>query len=222
MKLAHYNFDTPFEWTGHNVCSLVIENPKFYREIVAELFEQSQIGEGEFVLSDENKIIEFDKNSEIIGNLFDVDICSNKTVINAIIKEAAECAANRFSSELADMYKHINQVLSDICFESASELTFDEINDITLLLKAYHLRPDIEQLSFAERLISYMEICQKYAKKRLFITINLRACLSDEDAESFYNSLVYRKINLLSIECANHKNLACEKRKTIDEDLCEL
>ncbi|MDE5600963.1 MAG: type II-A CRISPR-associated protein Csn2 [Clostridia bacterium] len=222
MRLTHFAFDKSFEWEGQNVCSLIIENPIFYRNAIKSIQEQSTLGVGEFVLSDNDCIVPFERNVELISDVFNIDPCANKTIINGIIKDSVELFTHQYPDRLAEVYMNINTLLSDVCFHSASELTFDEINDVSVLLKAYHLRPDIEGLSLAERLLLYMELCQKYTKKKLFVTVNLRACLSDVEAENLYKDLIYRKLNLLSIECMNSKKLDCEQRKILDIDMCEI
>lgn len=222
MKLTHFAFDEPFEWSGQNVCSLIIENPIFYRNAMSSILEQSQSGVGEFVLSDNGSIIPFERNVELIGDIFGINPCSNKSILNGIVKDAAESIMHQVPDKLSGLFMSINSVLSDLCFESASDLTFDEINDISVLLKTYHLRPDIEGLPLAEKLLTYMELCQKYTQKKLFITVNLRACLSDTETKCLYRDIIYRKLNLLSVECVGSTKLACEQRKILDIDMCEI
>ena len=222
MKLTHFAFNEPFEWNGHNVCSLIVENPIFYRNAIKNVLEQAKLGVGEFVLSDNDNLIPFERNVEFIGDIFALDPCANKSIISGIVKDAAEFITHQLPEKLSNLYMNINAVLSDLCFESADDLTFDEINDVSVLLKAYHLRPEVDNMSIAERLLAYMELCQRYTKKRLFVTVNLRACLSDTEAELLYQDIIYRKLNLLSIECVNSKKLVCEQRKILDIDMCEI
>ena len=37
MKLAHFALDTPFTWQEDNICTLVLENNKFYRDTITTL-----------------------------------------------------------------------------------------------------------------------------------------------------------------------------------------
>lgn len=67
-----------------------------------------------------------------------------------------------------------------------------------------------------------MELLRKYAKKQLFIVANLKTCLSDDDLESLFKDVLYRKLNLLCIENCDRKTNKFENKIILDDDMCEI
>ena len=84
------------------------------------------------------------------------------------------------------------------------------------------MRPDTDNYSLIEKLISYMELCEKYLNKKLFVILNIHACCSIEELNSFLKDVVYRKSNVLIIESHIENISKYEKVKIIDNDMCEI
>lgn len=221
MKLAHYFFNEPLDWSYTNINTLVIENPKLYRNLILELVSQQEGFDGKFVLS-EGDIIDIHKNVEIITDIFKLEPSENKKIISAIQKELSGIANHDMPEKLVELYGYINSLISEMTFSSGLDITFDEINDISLILKLYNIRPDTDDYSLIEKLISYMELCEKYLNKKLFVMLNIHACCSIEELNSFFKDVVYRKSNILIIESHIENISKYEKVRIIDNDMCEI
>lgn len=222
MKLAHYFFREPFDWNNQYIHTLVIENPMLYRNFISGMIEQQSVMDGMFVLSNDNEIIDFHKNVELITDIFRVSPSENKKIINAIQKELTDIANHDFPHELSELYCKIHALLSDTVFSCGMDITFDEINDITPIIKLYNVRPDIEDHSLLGRLLIYMELCEKYLKKKLFIILNLHSCCSQEELDCFFKDIVYRKNNILLLETHLEDASKYEKVLIVDKDMCEI
>lgn len=107
-------------------------------------------------------------------------------------------------------------------FSSGQDLVFDDINDISQILKLYNIHPDAENLSLAEKILIYMELCEKYLKKRLFVFVNLHGYFSEEERELLFKDISYRCYNVLIIERYDVKSSDQEIKRIIDIDLCEI
>lgn len=222
MKLAHYFFREPFEWNGQNIHTLVIENPVLYRNFVSGMIEQQGGMDGMFVLSNNDEIIDFHKNVELITDVFSVDPCENKRIINAMQKELVDIADHEFPHELMELYEKIHSLISEAVFSCGMDATFDEINDISPIIKLYNVRPDIEDHSLLGKLLIHMELCEKYLKKKLFIILNLHSCCSQEELNYFFKDAVYRKNNILLLETHLEEVSTYEKVLIVDKDMCEI
>lgn len=67
-----------------------------------------------------------------------------------------------------------------------------------------------------------MEPVTEYDREKLFITVDLRAFIPDEQAAAFMASVLSHGFHLLMLESAERPLLPCEQRTIIDRDLCEI
>ena len=221
MKLAHPLLNHPIDWENGYINTFVIENPKMYRDFLNELTEQINGMDGRFVLS-QNEIIDISKNAELIYNPIQINIEDNKKILSGILKECTEIAINDFYDKTVELYCKINETISDLIFSSGQDLVYDDINDISQILKLYNIRPDTENLNLAEKILLYMELCEKYLKKKLFIFVNLHGYFSAEERELLFKDISYRCYNVLIVERYDVKSSPQELKRIIDMDLCEI
>ena len=139
MKLSHYLLNTPIEWGDYYINTFVIENSALYREFLSELYKQAKGENGGFVLSEKMEILNFSKSVEMIGNLMELGNENDKKISNAITKELSEIAINDCYSDVIELYQKINEVVANLIDKSNQDLIFDEINDISQLLKIYNI-----------------------------------------------------------------------------------
>ena len=223
MKLAHTMLEAPIKWDENNICTLVIENPVLYRNVIIEMLNQASSNTSAFVLSDNiGDVIDLGKNAEIISDIFNINPAENKKLITEIIKEISGIALHDMMDKVVSLYENVHAVLSEAVYRSGLDITYDEFGDVAALFKLYNLRPDIEDASFLEKILLYIELCDKYLNKKLFVFLNLRDYITDEEAAKFFKDLIYRNINALIIERHAHKLLEYETRRIIDDDLCEI
>lgn len=221
MKLAHPMLSLPFKWEEEHVNSFVIENATMYRNFLTELYDQCSGLNGDFVLSNNLELLEISKNIEMVGNVLEIDH-NNKKIVSGIVKELTDVAINDLHTEVLELYSKINETISNIIFESGNDIVFDDINDISQLLKLYNVRPDSEDLSLAEKILSYMNLCEKYLGKKLFVFLNIHSYFSKGEMELLFQDFIYRKFNVLLIERYDYQTVKGESKRILDRDLCEI
>ena len=86
MKIINNNWQRQIVLEDNLIYTIVFENKKYYRENILELIRQHKGYEGNFILSNNNKEVSFDKNSYFISDLFNIDI-NNKKIITKIYGE---------------------------------------------------------------------------------------------------------------------------------------
>ena len=73
MKIINNNWQRQIVLEDNLIHTIVFENKKYYRESILELIRQHKGYEGNFILSNNNKEVSFDKNSYFISDLFNID-----------------------------------------------------------------------------------------------------------------------------------------------------
>ena len=76
--------------------------------------------------------------------------------------------------------------------------------------------------SMPEKVIDYMELVRTFDRDKLFITVNMRAFMTDEEAELFLSTVLSYGYHMLMLESSAKPLLKSESRVIIDEDLCEI
>ena len=73
MKLAYVDLGRPIELDCHRATEWVIESPELFVQYTQMLYRQMESEEGKFVLSENDEILDFPKQAEIILNPFALD-----------------------------------------------------------------------------------------------------------------------------------------------------
>ena len=76
--------------------------------------------------------------------------------------------------------------------------------------------------SLGEKLIDYFELVTEFDRKKLFITLNLRSFITDNDMQKFIDTVLSHEYNVIMIESSERRLLDKEKRYIIDSSLCEI
>ena len=67
-----------------------------------------------------------------------------------------------------------------------------------------------------------MTLVRELDKEKLFVFVNLRSWFLDEEVESFMQTALSHKFNVLLLDNREYTRLPGEKRTIIDRDLCEI
>ncbi|MBO5439994.1 MAG: type II-A CRISPR-associated protein Csn2, partial [Clostridia bacterium] len=215
MKLIHPILNNPINWKDNSINSFVIENPIIYRDFIKELYDQLEGSRGKFVLSKDEEILELSKYTEMISDIIQINT-ENKKIITGIIKELTDISINERHLELTELYRKINEELNEIIFSSGMDIVYDDINDISQILKLYNVKPNDEKTSLAERILFYMELCEKYQKKKLFVFLNLHSYFTRHELELLFKNIQYSRHNVFIIERYDYKALPQEIKRIID------
>lgn len=220
MKLIYPMLGLDITFEENSVCSLVIENRALFYEMVSDIYRQIEGNNGKFVLSENYEPKEMRKAAELITGF--VPFTLNKKDI--LTKAYVEIQKNSQSPEMVErthgILAELERYICDVSGFCENEFVCTETTDITPLLKMFDLKFLDEDKSLCEKLLDYFEASERYKRVRLFVTVNLRSYIDDDDAQMFFKCVLMRKINLLCIENYAYEKLAGEKRTIIDSDLC--
>ena len=82
FQYKDFNFKIDFE--EKNIFSLIVENKRAYRKIIEDLVNNSNIEDGNIILSKNNKLVMPEKEIFVFSDYFNFDI--NKFVLNKYYK----------------------------------------------------------------------------------------------------------------------------------------
>ena len=68
----------------------------------------------------------------------------------------------------------------------------------------------------------YMDFCEKYMKKKVFVFLSLHSFFSQDELSSLFRDITYTKHNVLIIERYDCPKTEGEIKRIIDKDLCEI
>lgn len=220
MKFTHREMGFILKFDGGYVNELVIENKKMFFSLVNDLFAQAGGEGGGCVLSISERPVEISKYADITVQFapFQINRKSLLTKLYSLLERRAVQPENYLKSE--EMLSTIEQYMLCLADELPFEINCQKLS-IGSIIKAISPEIDEEDKSPLERIFSYMELVRELDRERLFIMINMRSYFSDDDMNTFIESVCFHDFKVLLIESVSLPMLKNAKRYTVDEDMCE-
>lgn len=224
MKIINREWHRQIELKENTIYTLVFENKIYYREIILELLRQHKGLEGNFVLSEQNKEIAFDKHSYFISDLFNIDI-NNKKVLTKVYAKLYK----QVEEDIIEYNKLISQIkeyFESLIFNNSLDLEQDEEIDIMSLLKLGNLKIHLEENNYLEKMIKYMKVLNNLCGTKVIFLVGLHSIFDDEEIKKFYKEICLNKINIINIETQQFNNYSDKDYKELvyifDKDNCEV
>ncbi len=220
MKLIIPHVDYVFDCGDiQTCCSIIIENQKLFLDTLMDISMQLCGNDGISVLSENDKVILIYKRVELLNQFVSFDM-NQKNILNKV----TSCMLNLATD--ATHFMETNQILADwerylmnLSFSLKGNFEFTKVSTDTLI-KAAGLKIEENYDNLGEQLIDYMELVQEYDARKLFIFVNLRSYMNDDDMDIFMQNILERQIEVLFMESSEHAILRHEKRYIVDADMC--
>ena len=218
--LAHYELNSPIEFEEGHFNVLVIENPSYMSKMIKELLSQSDGGDGNFELFENNTPISISENVSVIIDPFSINL-NERDILNKLYVTMKKDALDE------DLYMSTNKFLSDIenniklIIERQPILLETDIPDLIGLFKFLSVHFMVSE-SLLEKICDYVDISSKYRKTKLFVFVNLKSFLNMSEMIQLYAHLNYHKMNILLIENQQSPSFEGEAVRIIDANLCEI
>ncbi len=221
MKIYLPPIDKTFDCGKEKCCSIVVENQDVFCQILTDLMQQTEGVEGEAVLSENDKVIPFSKHAEVISQFIPFDM-SPKSLMTKITGRMCDMAVDesfymRTNALLAEWEKY----LMSISMEMTGNFEFQKITAESLIKSAGVQVEDLYD-SLGEKILDHFELVQAYDRKKLFVLVNLRSFMSDQETELFLENVLEREIEIFMLESSEHMLLTKEQRTIVDADRCIL
>lgn len=219
MRLAHPELDTVLTLEGEHVTSLVIENRRFFRELLQDIAGQTDGLDGKTVLSVDDKPIPFAKHAELIGSPLNFSV-NQKGLLSKIVSALEKDAVRGdHYEETCMLLQSVEQYVFSLTQDFTADIICGKLNMGTIL-KGIGLSVN-ESDDTLERFLDYMELVREFERDKLFIFVGLRSFFTDEELSPFLETALARECRLLLIDGQACTLLPQEQRLTVDEDLCE-
>ena len=217
MKIIIPEIDHVFECEGDSVCSIVIENQQVFFNIISDLYKQRQGEDGQAVLSDCNKSISIEKHTEIISQFipFDMNPKSLVSKINSRMQELSMDDVHYMKTN--ELVAEWERYLMDLSLGLIGNFEFSKVSGESLI-KAAGIKIDALYDSLGEQLLDYFELVEEYDRKKLFVLVNLRSYLSDQEISIFISQILQRNIQVMLLESSEHPIVEGERRYILDKD----
>ena len=225
MNFVYPDINFVFNTTEKGVHTLVIENQSMLQAVITDIYGQVQGNDGKSVVSVENKPLPFAKHCEILSQFIPFSLNKRSLVTKITQLLTARAVADEHFVETAELLAKVETIMYDLAFDLAFDLALDiEFHSITAeaLIKATGVSLKEEYESLAEKVIDYMEMVNTLERRKLYILVNFRSYVSDEEMIYFIDTVLRRELNVLIIESTERSILKGELRYLVDESLCEI
>lgn len=219
MRMANMNYGIELEFKENAVNVLVVEHPQTMSRIITELFQQCQGEDGNFVLSNKDKLYKINKEITLILEPFSVN-CNERKIITKLYEELKIRIEETMIEETAELNSKIINYLEKITMEVPYITTFQFEYDIKGLFKLLSVELEDKGESLCENIINYLKVLNQLCKSKIFIFLNLKSFLSSSEIMSLYEFVFYNKINLVLIENNVYSRIKGEETYIIDKDMC--
>lgn len=217
--LKHYNWNHQIDFEDGSITHLFIENPVTLRKYIAELIQQINSDEGDFVLSKDSKEVSISKNLAIVPDLINITLEEKKinTQINKDllrISQGTDHQQDSFSL-ISAIEKYAENLLEDCCYT----IDFDDIDESKIIkMLNFHITTDFENT--ASTLLEYLNTTHDILNISNFVILNASTYFSKEELTILEAEITSEKHNILFIDRFNHYDL--KNSIIIDSDNCEL
>lgn len=222
MIFRHENLSQQLEWTpSRHMCELVVETPLFMRKLLHDLTVDDPARQISF--TDKGEPLHFEKNIDVILNPTKLDF-NNRRAMTTLLKLLVKTSLSE------DFYLSTNVLKSKIIkyldgIVGAEDFEFEvTTNDFMMdsLAKAANLHIVGDEDDFVELITDYVSMMAELTGIKLFVFLNLRSLIDDEELSRLQHNLNNHQIDVLLVENDDHGIIPSIDRIVIDADNCEL
>lgn len=215
MNFSHPLLEKAITLKEGEVVTLVMENPVALRNTVYGFKNENST----LVLSEDYIPVEMVKHVELIDNVFEVDFASKK--IATKLNHETELVVSEYPQETISLIDTLNRYAELLADTLDYPVQFSMVENMEKVIKLLEFSIDSEEMSIPERILTYMGICRRFFAKKIFVLLNFKGVISDEEFELFCRNIEYEKFCVLILESYDHNRGAEQEKKIIiDHDLC--
>lgn len=219
MKMVNSKYNLNIEMKEGITDVIIIENPKFFYDIVNNIYIQQSGEEDDFVLSDANKEISISKSLDIIINPFSMDF-NEKRIQSKLYQQLFEVAVEK-TKEKSDINYIAVKIIEDITSNVGySGITYNMDFEWKSLFKLYDVKIDSKYERLIEKLIEYIKVLTCLCKVKVLCIVNIKSMLTEYEILELYHVASAFKIQLILIESCEKIKMLNEHIHIIDNDMC--
>lgn len=222
MILKHNSFSFDIDTTCIN--TIIVENPKLYRQLFYDFNNQSNNSIGNFHLFADFNEVDINKHLYLMNNPFNEDL-NNRKIINQLYNMIAKEIQVGFIDHWQNLISHMHVFADEIIDLILEPLDYQANLDIKDFLKFIKLQFsfDRENLPPVERFIEHIKLIKRYFHPESIVLFNLQSFFLADEWNLIYRNMQLEGINAIFFERTDYDiHSKTEKVYIIDRDLCEI
>ncbi|MDY3828405.1 MAG: type II-A CRISPR-associated protein Csn2 [Clostridium sp.] len=220
MRLVERELGIEIELKENIVSVIVVEEVNLRLSMIDELYSQIMGKDGNWLLTENEKDYELGKKVEIILEPFSLEL-NNRKVKTKLYQDIKNIAQDYSFSQGLELHSHICNYLESLLERIPYPVKYEEEWNILELLKAYGVEIDEECDSICDKIFNYIKLINHVCGISIFITVNIKQYLTEEQILELYKIAIYNKIQLVLIEFNMiNRKLDCEEIYILDKDRC--
>lgn len=219
MKLVYADLFPPFILECDRVNLISIEHGSLYYRLLNEFSAQCDGRDGGFVLSDNNKLLNISKTTDLITSFIPFDSNPKRLVTKLYSRLESMCVSEMYDKTIK-LRADISDFMSSACLMLESDTEYDLQVELKTLFKCLELKFSCNSERLSDKLVNYFINSYELDGRRLFATVGLLNFLSAEEADLFFQTVISHKLTLLMFENGADHHGSPVNRMTIDKDYC--
>ena len=218
MKIVFPILTTPIMLSEEYVSTIVFENQNALFQFVTELHQQLNKQDGNIIFSEKEERVDISKKVELISHFVPFD-CNKKSLITKLQQRLKDASNESLYVETNELLSSVQKYLYKLTDLFNINILVDDI-DAGILIKAVNVHFSSEYDTLSEALYDYCVNVINLEGNKLFVFLNLRCLISDEEFALFAKTLIDHKVSTLFLENTDRKTMDVERKTIIDNDLC--
>ena len=206
----------------NKILNIEIYNKKFFYRFIKDLnlIENGNTIEEIIAFNKQNEEITLTNKIEILSNFLDFDLYNKKYSSDFqkyIVKNSEEKNIDKIVKEYSKVYDSISNIVNliDIPITIKNDFDFESI------IKSFKFEVNFFD-NLLNNLIDLLEVKLNLSKEKIYVIINLKSYLSNEDLLELYKYIFVKNINSIFIDTNKYDDLNDNVNKIIiDTDLDE-
>lgn len=219
MKLVYPDVFPPFELERDRVNMIVVEPGALFYKMMNEFSNQCEGRDGEFVLSENNTILNISKTTDFITGFIPFDSNPKRLITKLYSKLESLCVSEMYDKTV-NLRAKIAEFLSSACNLLDSDTEFDSQAELKSIFKCFDLKFSCNSERLSDKLINYLTNSFELDGRRLFVTVGLLNYLGAEEANLFFRTVTSHKFTLLMFENCSDLSGELVNKMTVDKDYC--
>lgn len=219
MKFVEREYGIEVDIKENIVSIIVLEDVKLRLPLINELFSQTSGKEGNWLLFENDKSFDLGKKVELILEPLTLTL-NNKKVKTKLYQDIKTIAQDYCFSQGLEVHSQICNYLENMLDKLPYPVKYDEDWDVSEILKAYNVELVEEYDNIFEKLYNYIKLVNTVCGTEIFVMVNIKQYLTDDQITELYKMAAYGKIQLVLIEFSTNNKRDCEEWYILDNDDC--
>ena len=222
MIFRHQTLNKQLEWKpSQHLCELVVESPTSLRQLLRDFTVEDS--SRQISVTEKGESLHFEKDIDVILNPVKLDF-NNRRAMTTLLKLLVKTSLSE------DFYLSTNSLKSKIIkyldgVVGAEDFEFEvSTHDFMIdsLAKAANLHIVGDEDDFVELVTDYMAMMADLTGIKLFVFINLRSLITEDELGRLRHNLNNHQIDVLLVESLDRRVIDGVSRIVVDEDACEI